>query len=142
MGLFSKDNPIGMNASAGEETLLRGMLTNPMWIPVILLFTPFFVLCFNVCYTFVRKNSQRNSLEMELNRRKQLTAEYEKMSLRGIHISYLPTVYMRISCMYLSTYSSIIIHVFPFLFFFLCLYLCFYLYLCLCLCLCILSFMI
>ena len=79
-------NGLGLSEISNTETLLYSLFTNSVWIPVVLLFVPFFVLCFNVGFSLVSQGnggSDHNRLKKELNRRKQLSVQYEKMNLKG-----------------------------------------------------------
>ena len=82
------DDSTGLRLSeiGNTDTLLYSLFTNSVWIPVVLLFVPFFVLCFNVGFSLMSQSSSgsdHNNLKKELNRRKQLSVQYEKMNLKG-----------------------------------------------------------
>ena len=97
MKLFavSSDKDIASVSAIGNaETLLYSLAKNSVWIPVVLLFVPFFVLCSNVGYLFLSKGSNQQSLKKELTRRKQLSVQYENMNIKGTRVCHMYTVFL------------------------------------------------
>lgn len=68
---------------ARDSSFLYSSLSENIWIPVIILFIPFFLLCFSVGFTLTKQAKKTNSgLDKELSKRKTLHILYEKMNLK------------------------------------------------------------
>ena len=68
-----------------DSSLLYSSLSTSLWIPVIVLFIPFFVLCFSVGYALTKPHNKQN-LDKELALRKKTQVLYEKMNLKDFQI--------------------------------------------------------
>ena len=63
-------------------------VASALWVPVICLLVPFFMLCFSIGYKYSKRSGifVSSKLEKELRERKRLSVQYEKMNLKDFQI--------------------------------------------------------